>query len=263
MSLGIIGGGSIRTEYGSNLGPGEDGKYHEITAIGMDSVTAGFGEYDLKEVIKEYRSSANSEELNDVLPETVGGSRVHVLLGIKNTRIQPTLIKVLPSGVGVYLSPFKDIWGSRIIFAGPNKEFTKANKEQLWGSNHAVYMIDQDKEGIQCLEGSKKVRFKSEGEVRTFFFTSPIEDDILQEMGFEPAFDLEKQIDDPGFLINFLDNDNKKHFCSVHKAVIPIARLRVLLDQDDVGDTITFRCPECAKCMTCKKSQMSTAVSLQ
>ena len=135
---------------------------------------------------------------------------------------------------GVYLSPFKDKWGSRIIFAGPNKEFTKANKEQVRRSNHAVYMKDQDKEGIQCLEGSKKVRFKSEGEVRTSFFTSPIEDDILQEMGFEPAFDLEKQIDDPEFLINFLDNDNKKHFCSVHKAVIPMARLRVLLDQDDV-----------------------------
>ena len=45
VALDIIGGGSIRTEYGSfrfNLGPGEDGKYHEITAIGMDSVTAGF-----------------------------------------------------------------------------------------------------------------------------------------------------------------------------------------------------------------------------
>ena len=84
--------------------PGEDGKYHEITVIGMDSVTAGFGEYDLKEVIKEYRSSATLEELEYILPETVGGSRVHLLLGIKNTRIQPTLIKVLPSGVGVYLS---------------------------------------------------------------------------------------------------------------------------------------------------------------
>ena len=158
--------------YGSfrfNLGPGEDGKYHEITAIGMDSVTAGFGKYDLKEIIKEYRSSANSEELKDILPETVGGSRVHLLLGIKNTRIQPTLIKVLPSGVGVYLSPFKDIWGSRIIFAGPNKEFTKANKEQVRRSNHADYMKDQDKEGIQCLEGSKKVRCESEGEVRTSF----------------------------------------------------------------------------------------------
>ena len=56
VALGVIGGGSIRTEYGSfcfNLGPGEDGKYHEITAIGMHKVTSGFGEYNLEEVIKE------------------------------------------------------------------------------------------------------------------------------------------------------------------------------------------------------------------
>ena len=44
IALEVIGGGSIRTEYGSfwfNLGPGEDGKYHEITAVGMKNVTAG------------------------------------------------------------------------------------------------------------------------------------------------------------------------------------------------------------------------------
>ena len=72
-------------------------------------------------------------------------------------------------------------------------------------------------------------------------------------MRFEPSFELEKCVDEPGFLANFLSTDDKEHFCSVHKAVIPIARLRVLLDQDDVGDTVSFRCPECSKCMTCKK----------
>ena len=75
IALGVIGGGSIKTEYGSfrlNLGPGEEGKYHEITAIGMDSVTAGLGEYDLKEVIIEYKNFATPEELEYCLPETVG-----------------------------------------------------------------------------------------------------------------------------------------------------------------------------------------------
>ena len=64
-------------------------------------------------------------------------------------------------------------------------------------------------------------------------------------------------------MVNFLSTEDREHFCSVHKAVIPIASLRVLLDQDNVGDTVSFRCPECSKCMTCKKSQRSTAVSLQ
>ena len=65
-----------------------------------------------------------------VLPKTVGGSKVHLLLGIKNTKIQPVLIKVLPSGVSVYLSPFKDVQGSRIIYAGPIKCFTRMDDDQ-------------------------------------------------------------------------------------------------------------------------------------
>ena len=228
----------------------------------MDSVTAGFGEYDLKEIIKEYRSSATTEELEYILPETVGGSRVHLLLGIKNTRIQPTLIRVLPSGVGIYLSPFKDIWGSRIIFAGSNKEFTKANKEQMGGFSHAVYMFNTESTEDDSIEHNKEVRFESKGKVQISLYTSPIEDNILQEMGFEPGFELEKFINRPGFLANFFNTNEREHFCSVHKAVIPIARMRVLLDQDVVGDTVSFKCPECSKCMTCKKSQRSNAVFL-
>ena len=61
---------------------------------------------------------------------------------------------------------------------------------------------------------------------------------ILQEMGFEPSVDLEKYVDEPDFLVNFLSTEDREHFCSVHKAVIPIDRLRVLLDQDDVGDSL-------------------------
>ena len=106
IALGVIRGGSIRTEYGSfsfNLGPGEDGKYRNITAVVMDNVTSGFGEYNLKEVIQEYKEAASSIESEYVLPQSVGGTKVHLLRGIKNTRIQPTLLKVLPSGVGVYI----------------------------------------------------------------------------------------------------------------------------------------------------------------
>ena len=52
-ALGVIGGGSVMTEYGNfrfNLGPGEDKIYHEITAVGMRNVTCGFGKYELEEI---------------------------------------------------------------------------------------------------------------------------------------------------------------------------------------------------------------------
>ena len=57
-------------------------------------------------------------------------------------------------------------------------------------------------------------------------------------MGFEPGFELEILVDTPDFLVNFLVDENRDNFCFVQKAVIPIARMRVLLDQDDVGDMV-------------------------
>ena len=68
----------IRTVYVSfqfNLGPGEDGKYHEITAVGMDNVTSGFGEYNLEEMIKEYKESASRVELEYVYLNLLVGQR--------------------------------------------------------------------------------------------------------------------------------------------------------------------------------------------
>ena len=105
----------------------------------MDDVTSEFAEYDLAETGKEFISTSTDQEKDYVLPKTVGGSKVHLLLGVKNTRILPVLLRVLPSGAGVYLSQFKDIWGSRIIFAGPSKSFTSANKELESKTVYAIY----------------------------------------------------------------------------------------------------------------------------
>ena len=107
----------------------------------MNEVTAEFHRYDLEEINLEYLKYASEDEKENILPKTIGGSKVHLLLGIKNTKIQPVLIKVLPSGVGVYLSPFKDVEGSRIIYAGPSKCFTRMDEDLNKESNHAVYTV--------------------------------------------------------------------------------------------------------------------------
>ena len=49
-SLTVVGGGNLKTEYGSyrfNLGLGAGGEYHEISCVSMDSVTSRFNKYDL------------------------------------------------------------------------------------------------------------------------------------------------------------------------------------------------------------------------
>ena len=49
----------------------------------MRNVSAGFGKYDLEEIGQEFRATPISTEMDYVLPETVGGTKVHLLLGIK------------------------------------------------------------------------------------------------------------------------------------------------------------------------------------
>ena len=120
--IGVVCGGTIANESGSfrfNLCSGQKGTCHEIRAIGMSEVTAEIPNYSLDDIGKEFMSTSTDQEKDYILPKTVGGSKAHLLLGVKNTRIKPILLRVLPLGLGVYLSQFTDIWGSRIIFAGP------------------------------------------------------------------------------------------------------------------------------------------------
>ena len=109
--LTVVGGNRVKSNHGTfrfNLGPRDNGEFHEVVCVGMSDVTAGFGSYDLSEILEEYRDQAGLEERNIILPERVGGSKVQLLLGIKNTKLDPVLVKILPSGVAVYRSPFKD-----------------------------------------------------------------------------------------------------------------------------------------------------------
>ena len=77
----------------------------------MDAVTTRFNEYDLYEICQEYRRTLRKRERDVILPEKIGGSKVHLLIGIKNANLTPILDRILESGVAVYTSPFKDIYG--------------------------------------------------------------------------------------------------------------------------------------------------------
>ena len=50
----------MKTGYGCyrfNLGTGAGGIYHEISCVGMNSVTSKFDKYDLSEICSEYISN--------------------------------------------------------------------------------------------------------------------------------------------------------------------------------------------------------------
>jgi len=264
-SLTVVGGNKVRSKHGTyrfNLGPGEKGEFHEIVCVGMDDVTAGFGSYDLSDICSEFREQAEDYEKDILLPGRVGGSKVHLLLGIKNTNLDPLLLKRLPSGVAVYLSPFKDVYGSRIIFAGPHKSFTEANKGIKNPMSNAVFFMKQkiEDELDQDIE-ERQFSILTNKFLGTTVCPHPItEEDVLDcNGGLSEQF--ENTLDDHDNLEEILDESYG--MCSVHKAQIPIAKFRNAIDDEDKSDSLGFRCSECSKCITCKTSSRRTAISLQ
>ena len=129
-SIGIISGGKISTQYGSYqmfLGPTDNGKYNEIVAQGIQKITRTTPTFSLLEVNKEAIEYSNIAS-DSVLPPYVGGRRVELLIGLKNSDLLPVCIMSLPSGVGLYRSKFKDIFGSVYCYGGPHKSFTTNGK---------------------------------------------------------------------------------------------------------------------------------------
>ena len=109
IAISVVGGGNIkscRSTYQFNLGPGTDGEFYEMNCISMESVTTKFREYDLQNINEEYRLAYGSGAEKLILPERIGGTKVHLLIGIKNVHLTPVLERILDSGVAVYVSPF-------------------------------------------------------------------------------------------------------------------------------------------------------------
>ena len=65
----------------------------------------------MTEICEEFKRKSKGNKKDMILPKPVGGSRVHYM-GIKNAHLDPVMIKKLLSGIAVYLSPFKDVYGS-------------------------------------------------------------------------------------------------------------------------------------------------------
>ena len=103
-AIRVVGGSEIKTERGTyrfNLGPGEKGQFYEMNCIGMDAVTTRFQEYNLEKINQEFRAEYGPGSEHLILPKKIGGTKVHLLIGIKNVLLTPVLERVLDSDSGI------------------------------------------------------------------------------------------------------------------------------------------------------------------
>ena len=87
------------------------------------------------------------------------------------------MLFTLPSGIGVYKSPFKDIFGSYYCYGGPHDTFSKVNKIVNGNVNHFnIYLaesVSQYKNAPYQLLGIDSNNFNECRSEETFFPTLP------------------------------------------------------------------------------------------
>ena len=278
-SLGIVGGGEIWTEYGRyklELGPNQLGKYYVLTAQGISQVTGHFPKYSLSSVNKEL---VECDVIQDCkLPKYIGGQKVQLLVSLKDPDLEPVNLFQLPSGIGVYKSPFVDKFGSNICYGGPHKIFSNVNEKCKGNFNHVnIYfsqMVNQyknsiypslskalhaetgdDFEGIVHYEG-KDPKYRLRTETGCSVYPTPLTSSDFEELG-SPELDEDSDGNEANCSICKLPAKQ-----SVHKTRVPLQKLKDFLDKDDISDTINYRCSTCLAC-ECMVSDKAKMMSLQ
>ena len=164
----------------------------------------------------------------------------------------------------MYQSVLKDIRGSYLIFNGPHKMFTNGNKTS--NINHIIFGIHsiiselEDKHDTWADEREYAIITNTELDLTVNPF--PLNSEDLLDMGGEIVPDFEVLVNSCNHVMEELDPSYSQNFCGVHEAIIRIARMRELVDEDDMADTITYRCPDCSKCVVCKRSCRRMAITL-
>ena len=279
-AIGVVSGGNIWTSYGSYstfLGPNSKGKYYEIIAQGMSAITSSFPRYDLAELNTEAMQHSNLP-LETKLPPYIGGDRVKLLIGLKASEMEPECVFVIPNGVGIYKSQFIDAHGSRYCYGGPSKIFTAVNKRfngsvnfmtvfftqaisQYRNSLYPSIMSNLEPNLVDTGHGVHLVAdpildYSQKSCSGHDFFPTPLTCKDFTEAG-KPVEDEEA--------ISSADCPLNHCICIAtsyaYKAKIPLSKQRDYLDEDDIDETINYRCDQCQKCK-CNSSNRLKMISL-
>lgn len=290
VNIQVVGGQKIWSNYGTyalTLGPTEDEFFHQLSAQGVGVISDAFDHYDLKEINQEVKKSGKLNSEYKALPKYIGGQPPKLLLGIKDTGLQPELLFQLPSGLGVYRSQLKDKFGSRICYGGPHEAFTKVNKSNGTHFNqvNAFFMNmasqiktspyssiahslnpDYEDTGFGVMIADYKNTKKSFISYESHILPSSVTDDILSDLDVDPPDN--DTIDDKFCACEPIYNtpsgmNELGNLPKVHKAKVPVSKRKEYFDEEDQSHIANYRCEDCLKCKKCSLSDRSKMMSLQ
>lgn len=268
VPIGVVGGGSIWSEYGQYsciLGPDKDGVFHELECQGLTRISSAFPEFNLRPL---HREAAELFPKGDVplFPMRLGGDRVKLLIGIKSIGIAPRLLYTLPNGLGIFSSTLYDVYGSRICFGGTHRVFSHGYSMAGVSSQHVQILFTQMAQAYMRspYTGLIPDDFGSlvQGKERLVHPDRDIEEALATSQ--QQGWDVNHPSPLPEVGCQCAPDVSKCSFsvqCS--KAAVPLAKLKGLIDEQDIPVVTDFRCDKCSNCPTCRLSSRERTRSLQ
>lgn len=227
----ILGGvGNTKTE--SSLGtykvtlPLHNGNEVTLSGVCLQQITSNFPVYPLDTVEKDIqRCYSSSGGLNKLpkLPASIGGE-VHMMIGIKYLRYHPKMIFQLPLGLAIYESKFDNSSGGRGVVGGPHHVFTDIHQHH----NNAVSTF---------FSNEYKILKESQSNVPLL------------------GYNHNSLINSP----SYADDDTSRLESKIHLST----SMRVFEEVEATGSEITYRCPQCRNCKTCKHESTNGIISIK
>ena len=288
--LSVAGGTTTELETGDErifLPLSGSEKTAAITGLRMPSLTTKFPVWDIAEAWKLISDeiSEQGHSLEDLPPRAskVGGSEVDIMVGIRYIKYHPTLLFILPSGLGVYRSKFASPNGEDCVLGGPHKAWEKCKEEINYNSPYSYF--------------SSEMRAYFFCSTTLHFVSSPHDDnhvfDLLRdtdETEFGSDLECEKNPDQTDLFytefINYvspsqtepriLDPECTRMHCCAHSEdwIVPsswdIMPYPIYTIKEDssrflkgelVASEIGYRCVRCRNCSSCRNSEQLEAVS--
>ena len=278
--VGALGSTTMWTKYGTYtamLGDNSSGNFHHLLFQGIDQITTAFPRYDLHPMVDEVKASGRLDS-NESFPQYVGGRQTDILIGLKSSELQPTLLFTLPSGLGVYRCHLRDCWGSNIAFGGPHELISAVNKKFFGFSvSHLSVLLTQLRPSILdiswplsgtsfspsslplCLPLTDKQSIR--------FDATPVSGSDALSCGLAHTHSLAtlEVVHKPECVgreahIDCSPRTNPPPL--ITKAKIPLSKIRQLMD-GDAEPVVSYRCPKCEECQDCKASPTLKTSSLR
>ena len=267
-----------------------EGRHQLVQGLSVDQVTADFPAIPLQEAIEAVKNGDPSNKLlQDCKIPPIACTRVDILLGIHYQKMFPTLVHMLPCGLGIYRSKFKgheNKWNATI--GGPHSSFLKCCE----GAGNVDTLLAHFTDGLRQFKdlgpGSLTQYHMTSAELS---FAEAKNCDVVGSHVFKSLHESTKStlqainvMQDLQVQDNVVKSDKTFRTCTLsdevtlnghvtvcfhcfnHQSLLELEdsrKLKTLYELQNSGIDVDFRCIRCRECTDCKNADETVKRSLR